>query len=185
MNKIFTGILGLMLVVGVTSGTAYALFSSKATASNVTFATGNADLRLYNGSDWVANWDPSLSFLNLYPGYLSNKPMYLKNISTSPIALTVVGKMKPGVTESPLGSWNILKDAVSVAVNLSDDSASTGWHTLNEWFTTGYTLPGGAIAQNTQKNYKFYVKIDASATDTISGKTISGIVFEFTGTQTP
>jgi len=184
MNKIFAGILGLMLVVGVTSGTAYALFSSKATASGVTFATGNADLRIYDGDSWEPDWNPSFNFSNLYPGYTDFQPLYLKNVSTSPISLTVVGKLLPGATETPAGSWDLLKDVVKVNVWLSG-VGETGYQSLNDWNTTGFTLPGGAIAQNTQQNYRFYVQVDSSATDTIASKSISDIVFEFTGTQTP
>ena len=183
MNKIFAGILGLMLVVGVTSGTAYALFSSKATASGLTFATGNADLRIWDGDSWESDWNPSFNFSGLYPGFTNFQLFYLKNESTSPINLAVAGKIKPGVTENPTGSWDTLKGVISVAMNLSDDSAGTGWHTLNDWFTTGYDLPGGAIAQTAQRNYKFYVQVDPSATDTIASKSISDLVFEFTGTQ--
>jgi hypothetical protein len=179
MNKIFAGIVGLMLVVGVTSGTAYALFSSKATASGVTFATGNADLRIWDGSGWASDWNPSFDFSKLYPGYSDSKPFSLYNNSTSPIALNIAAKLLGGAS----GDWDALKDVISVAVNLSDDSAGTGWHTLNEWYTTGYSLPGNPVNQSTQADYKFYVTIDSTATDVIASKSLTGATFEFTGTQ--
>ncbi len=184
MNKIVTGILGLLLVVGVTSGTAYALFSSTATASGVTFATGNADLKIWDGNAWAKDWSPSFTFNNLYPGYNNYQPLHLKNESTSPIGLTIKGILMPGATENPAGAWNTLKDVVKVNIWLSG-VGETGYKTLNEWNTTGFDLPGGAIPQNQQKDYRFYVLIDSSADNTIAGQSLSNIVFQFTGTQAP
>jgi len=181
MNKIFAGILGLMLVVGVTSGTAYALFSSKATVTGVTFATGNADLRVWNGSSWQPNWGPpSFNFSGLYPGYVGTQPLSLRNNSTSPISLTIFGKLIDGST----GDWDGLKNDIWVNIRLPG-VAETGYKTLAAWNSSGFTLPGGVLAQTTQRNYQFDVQVNPAATNTIASMTLGGITFEFTGTQAP
>ena len=201
MNKIFAGILGLMLVVGVTSSAAYAVFTDKATVAGVTFATGDANLKISEGAGWQLDINPTNKFLftKLFPGYGVNGydskygerfiPFYLKNDSTSPIGLTVKAQMT-SVSDATgkSGSWNLLKDAVSVYVQYYNSSTSTwvtaiGWHTLADWYTTGFTFSGGAIGQTEQRDYRFWVKVDPTATDTISGKEINNIVFTFTGEQ--
>lgn len=199
MNKILAGFIGLAMLSAVVGGTAYALFTSTATASGITFATGNADLRIWkpSTSTWETDWSPDgMSFINMYPGYGgsgSNEPnsteyerFYLKNLSTSPIGLDVAGKLRAGVVETVSGvSWNTLKDVVYVAVVLPDWSAGTGWHTLDEWYTNGFTLPGGSLLQNTQREYRFYVRVDSTAGNEIAGQGISAVNFDFTGTQAP
>jgi hypothetical protein len=178
MNKIFAGIVGLMLVVGVTSGTAYALFSSKATASGVTFATGNADLRIWDGDSFEADRPSAFTFTGLYPGYTGTQLLQLKNMSTSPIALTIKGILLNG----PTGDWDGLKNDVWVNIRLPG-VAETGYRTLAAWNSTGFTLPGGSLAQNTQRDFQFDVQVNPAATNTIAGMTLSDVTFEFTGTQ--
>lgn len=179
MKKILFGFLGIMLTLAVVATSARALFSSTATVGTVTFATGNADLKVYNGTDWVTDWTPSdFNFSAMYPGYETYRILYLRNSSSSNIALRIAGKLRAGVS----GHWAELKDVVWVNVWLSG-IGETGYHSLSDWFTVGYQLPGGALAQNTQFNYRFYVKVDPLATNSISEKTLTGVNFDFTGTQ--
>lgn len=196
MNKIIAGILGTLLTIGVAGGAVYAVYTSQATAAAVVFETGNANLQLWNGSGWVTTWSPSnFIFSGMYPGYGGSgvdetnstqyQQFFLKNLSTSDISLDVTAKLRDGVTESPPGAWDVLKDKVYVAVLLPDWSGGTGWHTLNEWNTTGYSLPGGSIAQNVQREYRFYVRVDGSVGNEISGQSLSAIQFDFNGTQSP
>lgn len=196
MKKILFGFFGIMMVIGVVAISARALFSSTATAGGVTFATGNADLRVWDGEDWVSDYSPSdLIFTSMYPGYggtgadeSTSKEFitfYLKNMSTSAVSLSIASKLRDGATEIPAGSWDALKDVVYVAVVLPDWSDGSGWHTLNEWNSTGFSLPGGFLAQNTEREYRFYVRVDSAAGNEISDKSVSDIVYEFVGTQTP
>lgn len=182
------------MAIALLATSAFALFSSTATVSGVTFSTGNADLQVWDGSTWVADWtSPTFNFSNMFPGYggtgasegtsTSYQTMYLKNLSTSAIALNIVGTLRNGLTETPAGSWDALKDQVMVAVLLSDWSGGTGWHTLNEWYTTGYTLPGGSLAQNTQREYRFYVRVNGAAGNEIATKGLTLVNFDFLGTQ--
>lgn len=186
MKKILFGIVGIFLVVGVAAGAARAVFFSKATAGGVTFATGDANLQIYNyttdagESSWGDTWSPSFNFQNMYPGFEEYQILTLRNKSTSPITLAVTGKLADGGA----GDWNDLKDVVKVEIYYSS-SSRTGYHTLAEWNSTGFTLPGTALAQYAQKNYRFYVMIDKSVGNEVKGKSLTGLSFEFTGTQTP
>ena len=195
MKKIIAGIVGTLLTIGVAGGAAYALFSSQATAGSVIFATGDANLQLWNGSNWVPIWNPSsFNFSGMYPGYGGTgadqanstqfQQFFLRNFSTSPITLSVFAKLRDGVTESAPGAWDVLKDKVLVAILLPDWSGGTGWHTLNEWNTTGHALPGSPIGQGLQQEYRFYVRVDGAAGNEIKGQSLSNIQFDFNGTQT-
>lgn len=182
MKKILFGIVGIFLVVGVAAGAARAVFFSKATAAGVTFATGDANLQIYNYTDntWGESWNPSFNFQNMYPGFEEYQILSLRNQSTSPITLVVTGKLADGGA----GDWNDLKDVVKVEIYYSS-SSRTGYHTLAEWNSTGFTLPSTALAQYAQKNYRFYVTIDHGVGNEVKGKSLTGLSFEFTGTQTP
>jgi hypothetical protein len=186
MKKILFGIVGIFLTVSMVAGAARAVFFSTATAGGVTFATGDANLQIYNyttnlgEASWGDTWSPSFNFQNMYPGFEEYQILTLRNKSTSPITLGVTGKLAAGGS----GNWNDLKDAVQVKIYY-DGSHHTGYHTLTEWSTTGFALPSTALAQYAQKNYRFYVKIDTSVGNEIKGKSLTGLSFEFTGTQTP
>jgi len=52
MRKILTGFLGLVMVVAVVGGTAYALFSSIVTVNNVAISAGNATLQ-FGTVKWI------------------------------------------------------------------------------------------------------------------------------------
>lgn len=179
MKKILSGVLGVTMVVAVVVGTARAVFTSSATVGGVTFATGNATLNVWDGDSYESNWAIPNYFSNMYPGFSTNKDLWFKNNSTSPIALSLFGKINAGAS----GEWAGLKNVVQVAVNAADGSESTGWHTLNDWYTTGYSLPGSAIANGTERLYKFYVQVPSTYGNEIANMNLSGIVFNFTGTQ--
>jgi len=95
MKKIIVGIIGLLLVVGATSGAAYAIFTSKSTVNNIAFTTGNADLQ-FNPSDsddqpgagWTNTYDvgPWLAE-GVYPGFNDHISFWVKNNSTSKIKM--------------------------------------------------------------------------------------------------
>lgn len=188
MKKIIAGILGIVLILSVTGGTAYALFSSTATVSNVAFTTGNANLTVgIDGQTYASNLDVgSVKFNNLFPKAEDTYQFSLKNESTSPISLSLAAKLNNGVTESLAGSWNTLKDVVSVSFDYYDGSSwiPAGFATLNQWNAAGYGLDGGVLAPDASRWYKMHVKV-ADADNSIAGKGINNVVFTFTGTQAP
>lgn len=191
MRKIISGMLGIVMTASVVGGVAYAAFSSTASVEGVSFSSGDANLlvSLDNSNYSVTqNASSTWEFSGLYPNYgVANdksRDMFLKNTSTSDISLSVLGKLRSGVLEATAGDWNVLKDKVWVLVALSSDiNTNTGWHSLAEWNSSGFTLPGGSIAKDAYEHYVFYVRVDGSAGNEISNAGISGVNFDFTGTQ--
>lgn len=191
MRKIITGVIGIILTLTVAGGVAYAAFTAQAEVLGTSFNAGTPGLLVSLGSGYLPTQTATSPWLfqHLYPGFGSDASkfthLYLKNSSDS-VALTITGKLRDVVTETPAGSWNILKDKVWVGITLdSDTSQSTGWQKLSDWNSTGFTLPGGSLAIGAEQHYRFYVQVDPSAGNEIKGAGISDVNFDFVGTQTP
>jgi len=190
MKKIIAGFLGLVMLVTVVGGTAFALFSATAKVSGVTFATGNADLKIStDGSNYYNPYNFGGSFFSkLYPAINTVGPQFLiKNTSNSNIALILSVQLKNGdVTENPAGSWAVLKDVVQVGFDYYDGSWHTaGLATLAQWNSPGYSLEGGNLAQGNQRWYRIHVVVPSTADNTIADKGLYSTIFTFTGTQAP
>jgi len=194
MKKIIGGILGIFLVIGIVAGTGYALFSSKATISGMILGTATPSLQVWNGVTWVTDIDLSSNpafFEPLLPGEKDWSDFYLRNASngtTDELDFTVTGKIT-----SFAGDWNALKNVVQATICLYSDSDpnhcdtgnTSGWFTLSDWYTSAHNLPGNPLTQNEQTRYSIVLYIDPGYTETIANKTITGLNFEFTGTQIP
>jgi len=192
MNKILISILGIILTIGVVSGTAYALFSDTATVSGVTLTTGSADLKINDADSLPA---VALSTSNTYPGWIDGQPFKLTNASTSPIALDVTSRIT-----SKTGSWTTLSPVVEVAIVEYSDAgqaagavaaknpaagtwtASTGWKSLADWYAVTPTVIGTTIDQSTDHYFVMWGRIPTTAGNEISGLTVS-TNWVLTGTQ--
>lgn len=182
MKKILSGIMGIAMIVAVVSGAAYAAFSSQATVSNVSFATGNATLLVWDGAEYAENWTSNLSFGNMYPGYQSSaSPIWLKNTSTSPISLAVTMQLTDGGVNWP----NALTDAVEIIVYDSTNSTSNagGWKSLNDWNVNPDTFPGAALLPETDRMFNVYVRVPSSFGNEIANLGLPLVGFTLTGTQ--
>lgn len=183
MKKIISGILGLFVTVSVVGGIAYAQFvTPAASVQGISFTAGNADLKVWDGDSYESAFDALWNFNGLYPGYTASPTnFWLQNTSTAPVALDIKGTLRAGVT----GNWDVWKNNVEVAITTSSTppaSNATDWLTLDEWYTTGNTLPGGPLAQTGEKQYFFHVRVLESATG-IENTTLSSVDFDFVGTQ--
>ena len=185
MKRIILSVLAIAMAIGITTGAAFALFSSTATVSGVTFFTGNADLKVWNktSSAWTTDFSPSdFTFSNMYPTYTTFQTFSLKNASTSNISFTLNAKLRNGITQPPAGAWNVLKDVVRVRFT---DSSGTivkkDWETLASWNSTGFDFDT-ALAQNENRWYRIEVAVDDVGNE-ISSQSISAINFDFLGTQ--
>lgn len=180
MKKILFGLLGLVMTAGLLGGGAYALFSSQATLENVSFASGNATLQIWDGDSYETTWNSTINLANMYPGYTSPAyNMWLKNASTAPISLSVAMQLTNGGVNWPNG----LENMVEALVANSDESANTGWISLNAWNTTPASLPGGNIAQGSESLYKLYFRMSDTADNSSADLSLPGVGFTFTGTQ--
>jgi len=187
MNKIITGLLGLVMVAAVVGGTAYALFSSTATVSGINISAGSAGIEVgSNNGNTTTNFNAGLNLSNLYPGYQNTTTFVVKNTSTANIALAVKAQL------TAAGNWDQLADAVEVAVDA--DAGSTGWQTLRTWNAAPINFPGLTVAQNGFKTYTVYVRVPLNYSagtplagnpvgNEISGQSLNNVTFTLTGTQ--
>ena len=189
MNKITTGLIGLVATVGIVAGTAYAIFTSQVTISGFQLKTGTAALQIkpdlagYDfGPSMPIPWD---TFKVLLPGTIERGVFWLKNNSdagtTRPedfdLALT-------GQLISVEGDWGDLKDLIFAEVFVEESpSETTGWHKLSEWNSSSISLPGGVLGAGLNRKYNVRFYLDSAADNTVAGKKISNVTIEFTGTQ--
>lgn len=185
MKKITLSILAIAMTLAVVATSASALFSSTATVSGVTFSTGNATLQVWNGSAWVADYNPgNFLFQNMFPSYTGSQMFYLKNNSTSNITLGINAKIRNGATENPSGSWDVLKNVVEVSFfDVGMGASASGWASLNYWNTTGANFLTAGIAPGAQRQYRVDVRVIGSAGNEISNTSLTNMKFDFTGTQ--
>lgn len=193
MKKVIFSLISILTAVSIVSASAFALFSDTAELRGITFATGNADLLVGVNSNDLRETYPVLAsdfqFLELAPGKnnIDNpQPMVLKNNSSSPIKLSVNGKLNNLFSQIPAGSFNLLKDVVKMAVVDSNNSLQpTDWHSLNDWVATEQVIltDANALNQGEIRNFNVYVMVDESASNNISGKTLANIKFDLIGTQ--
>lgn len=180
MKKVFAGIFGLVLVVGMVAGAAYALFSDTVTVSGITFATGTADLQIaVTGDTWEESAPLNLT-VNLVPGKSQSATFKLKNNSSNPdLDMVIKARLTSAQTD-----WNALKDYIEIIVLSTDPAAETGWKTLAEWNAAeGIELPGGLLDQGTEETYQVLVRLQSGAPNTLQNKSVTDIIFVITGTQ--
>lgn len=148
--------------------------------TNVSFATGNATLQIWDNSTYASTWNSGINLTNMYPGYEAPVVnMWLKNNSGAAIGLNISMALTDGGS-----NWsNTLKDNVEAYVANATDTANTPWKTLSDWNINPAELPDGAIAQGTERMYKVYFRLAPGAGDTEANLTLPGVEFTLTGTQ--
>lgn len=175
MNKILSGVLGIVMVASITGGTAYALFTSQATVNGISLSTGSASL-LVEGESTL---DAGINLTNLFPGFTDSATFTLTNASTANIALAVKAQLTAAG-----GDWADLSNVIEVAVK--DDAVppeESDFYTLAEWNAAPIDFGGDAISQGADKDYEVTVRVPESAGDEIAGKSLTNITFVLTGTQ--
>lgn len=204
MKKILFGFLGIFLVIGIVAGTGYALFSSKASVTGMVLGTATPSLQisfLDKTTGLPVEYKSTLSFEGqtfapLLPGEEDWGAFFLKNSSngtTDKLDFNLTGKI---TAVNMNDNWYALKDVIKMKVcvlkigaeNYCDTDVQTSWYTIDQWFSSPKALPGGALLQTTPDNERGYVvvfSIHESYGNDISGKSITGMTMEVTGTQVP
>jgi hypothetical protein len=179
MRKILSGFLGIVAILAVVSASAYAAFTTTATASGITLTAATAGLFIGPTSDSVTtNSLPNIGSATLVPGVIYSNDFYLENSSNAGITLGVTAK----ITHHNVTSWSDLSPLIwAQVVNGDDNSDISGWHTLADWEANGVSL--GSLTDNLVHHYKINYKLDNSAPDSLQGKSVSSITITLTGTQ--
>ena len=180
MRKILTGILGVLLVVGVVSGSAAALFSATANVNNVAIRAGTAGLEFSPniGGPWSTSYNfPTWLADNVYPGYANNATFYVRNTSSANIALRISAQLV-----SAAYGWNEFKDVTNVWIGDSAGLVGSGYMTLTDWNwsarDTQMVVPyGGGLTP-----MGIFFNISSGAGNEIAGQGIS-TNWVLTGTQ--
>lgn len=197
MKKIIGGILGIFLVIGIVAGTGYALFSDTVKMERMVLGTATPGLLIKTGEKDLDTYRTSLDFMNhspfqlLLPGQIDYGEFWLLNNSdtglTGPeLDMKLQGRLTTGYTD-----WEDLKNIVKMrfciyteATNyICDETKATPWYTLNQWNIAARDLPVN-LAQGAEQRFGLQLLIDSGYGNEISDKTITGITFEITGTQT-
>ena len=180
MRKIITGFLGIMLVVGLVSGTAFAVYSDTVPVNGISITAGDGNLQIWDGvSTYVENLNLAFSVTNAFPGYSTSKVINLRNSSTSNIGLDLTGQL---TTAS--GDWGDLKDKVFLEIQENSNPANTTTaKSLSDWNAGAVGLLPNLLSQGANRDYKLIFSVSLSAGNEIFGKSLSDITLNFVGTQ--
>lgn len=182
MRKILSGMLGLVMVASVVGGVAYAAFSSTASVEGISFSSGDADLRVWDGDSYEPTFTSNWTFSGLLPGSTGTpQSFWLKNTSSTALTFNLTAKLRDGV----VGDWDDFKANVSVAI--ADFGATpTEWYTLEQWNAGAGAFQSGSntsLDQNEEQQYTMHVQVNPLAGNEFENKTLSSVEFDFTGTQ--
>ena len=191
MKKIFSGLLGLFLVIGIVAGTGYALFSSKVGITGMVLGTSTPLLQAsINNSAWSSTLPMGNNpmFQLLVPGKYDWGEFYLQNASNGGLKFNLTGKIT-----AAQGDWGLLSNVVQMRVCVYDTdpnilhcgAQNTGWKTLTQWNAGEVVLPGGALNASEVRHLAINLYLDSDAGNGYIGKQISDISFDITGTQIP
>ncbi len=190
MNKILSGILGVLIVAGVVGGAAFAVLTDAASLTNLALSTGTADLLIKLGTDSSYTNDRDVTTEGVFagafiPGSFQEVEFNLKNDTTSDVDLLLTGRLLTAT-----GDWEALKAALSCVVYVSGGdpesvvpTVSSGWFTLEQWNFAPRDLPGDPLSPAEEQALVLRCRLPESADNSTSGKSITGVEFEFTGTQ--
>lgn len=128
-------------------------------------------------------------FAKLLPGESDSWRFWLRNDSVAtgdPLHMNL-----SGIITDVGGDWDDLKEVVEMRVclfqsgveNNCNTASATGWETLKYWRNNSVDLDPLQLNQGATRSYVMELRIDGSYTNTIAGKTISGLTFNVTGEQ--
>lgn len=189
MKKILTGILGIILVISVVSASAYAVFSSQATLTGLTVASGNANITIGDGTgpNGVKTLPLNSATLpKLYPGIVFTLPVniHFHNESTADIDLKVKGQI---TAWSAPGAWNELADNVLVDVKNVTDNSGYVTYTLRQWHDAPRALPGNPLPYgdwaHNNKAYEIRLRVPSNVGNEMANQVLNNIKMTVTGEQ--
>ncbi len=177
MKRIYAGFMIVILLAAGVGAATYAFLFDNATVEGISISTGNADIQIWDGSEYKDYWFVGAALNGLYPGASEIVDAKLKNASTSDIPLKVSLQLT-----SAGGDWGALKDAIKIKV--ADNTNTTVYlnKTLSELNSQAWDF-GPDIPFGGDQEYKITVYIPDSFGNEIKNKTINPVQFVITGTQ--
>lgn len=177
MRKIIAGIIGLVLVAGVTSGTAVAMFSSAVKVNNVAISAGSANLEFSgDGETWTKNYTFAPNALQrIIPGSKTALTFWVRNTSTAAVPLALSAKITAAT-----GDWEAF--APNVYVAFADDSTTGTAKSLAAWNGTDNQLSITVAPDGARKRMTMEFSVPVATGDEIADRQVS-TNWEITGTQ--
>ena len=191
-------ILLMLVLTGAGLGTAaYALFKDEAQVKGVSISTGDANLQIAMGSGWEDehNFNNDL-FQNMYPGFSTGHSFKLKNVSQSDISLNINSQIS-----QKSGNWGSLKNLLLMALieydseanaqlDLADQTAgndagvlkSSGWKSLDSWYTNSFSISSSNLNPDQIGYYNLWLKLTDEADDSVNQLGVN-MVLQITGEQ--
>jgi len=157
----------IVLVAGVTQ----AVWTDPATITDNTFTSGNADLDLWDGSDWQDTIN-TFSDVNIYPGWTKDFTFYVKNNSSADIPLDITVEL------SSLGGNLGLKD--NLKLEFIWDGGSAGPQSLSWWKANNWSL--GSLDQGIQRTYTARFSLPDTVGNELQNLSVNFVVL-LNGTQ--
>jgi hypothetical protein len=183
--RILIGLSAVTLTLTLITGSAYALFASQATATNNSFTTATADLKIAPDSNGttgtlatsMTGFTPSSPIV---PGYSQDFKFWLVNQSTNNLGLATVAKLATNGTVNDTG----LQAALMLTFTCTNTSTAVvttaGPYSVTTWLASSSSI--GSLASGQKANCVMHVTLASDAASTLQGKTVS-FDAQFTGTQ--
>jgi predicted ribosomally synthesized peptide with SipW-like signal peptide len=180
-KKILMSGMSIVASLAIMGGTTFALFDDSVTATNNTFAVGNADLQIApdtgSGPGTFVESIPGPSFTGMFPGQTKTFEFWLKNSSTSTIDLALtadVSAINPAadgdqdVDNVLLVSWVCDTDGDG---GVADNTPSSEF-SPRDWFTGG-NAGVGTLIPGEQMICRMFGELPSSASETVEGETVA------------
>lgn len=174
--------LSIVSALTIMGGATYAAFSGSATATNNTFATGNADLQIAldtgNNTEVFGSNIAGPTFTGILPGQTKTFNFWLKNNSTTPIGLDVtadVSGIDPAddnsqvIDNTLLVSWTCDTNGN----NSLGDETPTPEFSPRDWLNGGNASLFLNLGSGVQRFCQMTGRLPSSADNTVAGQSVA------------
>lgn len=183
--RITLGLTSVGISLALITGSAYALFTSQATATNNTFSTATADLKIAPDSNGttgtlttsMTGFSPSAPIV---PGYSQDFKFWLVNQSTNNLGLGTVAKLATNGASNDAGLQAALMLTFTCTNSTTGTTTSAGPFSVTTWIASSASI--GSLAAGQKASCVMHVTLASDASSTLQGKSVS-FDAQFTGTQ--
>lgn len=183
--RITLGLASVGISLALITGSAYALFTSQATATSNTFSTATADLKIAPDSNGttgtlttsMTGFSPSAPIV---PGYAQDFTFWLVNQSTNNLGLATVAKLAANGATNDTGLEAALMVTFSCTNTTTSTVTSAGPYSVTTWLSSSASI--GSLATGQKAKCVMHVTLGSDVSSTLQGKSVS-FDAQFTGTQ--
>lgn len=160
--------------VALLAGATFAFFTSNSvTIKDVTLASATPSLQIYDSGGWGLVYDDlNIGESNMYPGDVGTEhKFWLRNVTGGGVPFA---RIFPSIVSGASGDWGALKDVVQMRFGETGTGWSTGWASLDWWYTThNDNMLLTDLGDAEQRLFSVQFKMLSSADDTAKGKNLT------------